>query len=140
MKKITKIIIGATLLFLIIGMASATDYVEIFKASSSLHAIGTNSFVDEQGHNIMIDEYSDEVYATWFENDTEERYVVQKYNNTCYIGADDENDYYILEIVEKEGTKYIIVSWTPNGPDDAKIVKENLEEFNLINNLDPIEV
>ncbi|WP_407415726.1 hypothetical protein [Methanobrevibacter sp.] len=140
MRTITKIILGATLLFLIIGVASATDIIDIFQAPSSLHALGTSSYVDEQGHNIMIVEYSDDNYDLWFENDTEAGYVAQKYNDTCYIGADDENDCYILEIVEKEGTKYIIGSWTPNGVDDAKIIQNNLEEFNKLNNLNPLEV
>lgn len=140
MKNIIKILIGISLLLLIIGNASATDPVDIFKAPSTLQPMGTSGYVDTQGHNIIISKYSDDDYKTWFENDTETNYIVQKYNDTCYIGADDENDCYILEIVEKEGTKYIISSWTPKGPNEAKIIQQNLEEFNMINNLNPIKL
>ena len=57
-----------------------------------------------------------------------------------YLGADDENDCYILEVVEKDGAKYIISSWTPKGPTEAKKISDNLLEFNKLNNLKPIEV
>lgn len=138
--KIDKILIGIGILFLLIGVASATDLVDIFKAPSTLEPMGTSGYVDTQGHNIMILEYSDDEVNTWFQNDTDPVYLVQKYNDTCYLGVDDENDCYILEIVEKDGTKYIISSWTPKGPDETPIIKSNLEEFNKLNNLKPLEI
>lgn len=140
MKNITKIVIGITILFLMIGVASATDLVDIFKAPSTLEPMGTSGYVDTQGHNIMIMEYSEDNYNTWFQNDTDPVYLVQKYNDTCYISVDDENDCYILEIVEKDGTKYIVSSWTPKGPDETKIIQGNLEEFNKINQLTPLPI
>lgn len=132
--------IGITILFLMIGVASATDLVDIFKAPSTLEPMGTSGYVDTQGHNIMIMEYSEDNYNTWFQNDTDPVYLVQKYNDTCYISVDDENDCYILEIVEKDGTKYIVSSWTPKGPDETKIIQGNLEEFNKINQLTPLPI
>lgn len=140
MKNMTKIIIGIGLIFLIIGVASATDNNKIFNPPSGLQAVGTSSFVDQQGHNIDINDFTDENKKTWFENDTEPQYLVQKYNDTCYIGVDDENDCYILEIVEKDGNKYIVSSWTPKGPNETPIIQKNLEEFNKINQLTPLPI
>ena len=135
-----KIILGILLLFLLIGIACAAHNNEIFTAPAGLHAMGFDDFVDEQGHNIMIMEYTDENKQTWFENDTDPEYLVQKYNDTCYIGVDDEDDCYIFEIVEKDGNKYIISSWTPKGPDETAIIKYNLEEFNKLNHLTPLPI
>ena len=133
-----KIIFATLLLFLVIGVACAAHNNELFKAPSTLHPVGYNDFVDEKGHNINILEYSDDMFTKWFENDT--NYLASKYNATCYTGVDDDNDCYLLEVVEKDGNKYIISSWTPNGAQDTKIIQGNLEEFNKLNNLKPIEI
>ena len=134
-----KIILMLAIL-LLIGTVYAANTNEIFTAPNGLQKMGTHDFVDQQGHNIMIAEYTAENIKTWFENDTD--YNVQPYKNhdNMYLGADNENDCYILEVVEKDGTKYIIGSWTPKGPAEAKKISDNLEDFNKINNLKPIEV
>lgn len=136
--KMLKIIIGISILFLCLGAVSAAHMVDVFTAPSGLEPAGYNSFVDLKGHNIMMSEYSDDDYETWFVNDTD--YLVQKYNDTCYIGVDDENDCYILEIVEKDGTKYLISSWTPNGPEETNIIQHFFEEFNKVNHLTPLKL
>lgn len=138
--KTWKILIGIGILFLLIGVASAADFVDIFKAPYSLEQAGTNSYVDRQGHNILISEYNDDTVTTWLQNDTDPPYLVLKYNDTCIIATDDENDCYIHEIVEKDGKKYLISSWTPKGADETKIIQGNLEEFNKLNNLEPLNV
>ena len=138
--KIQEIVIGIAILFLVIGVVNAAEFVEIFKAPSSLEPAGTNSFVDRQGHNILISDYTDDNINTWLQNDSDPVYLIQKYNDTCYIATDDENDCYIHEIVEKDGVKYLISSWTPKGPNEAQLLKKNLEEFNKLNNLKPLNV
>lgn len=138
--KIWKILIGIGILFLLIGVASAADFVDIFKAPSSLEQAGTNSYVDRQGHNILISELTDDAITTWLQNDTDPVYLVEKYNDTLYIGTDDENDCYLHEIVEKDGKQYLISSWTPKGADETKVIQKNLEEFNKLNNLVPLNV
>ena len=135
-----KSILILTLLFLIIGVAYAANYNEIFKAPNGLEPMGTSNFVDKQGHNIMINVYNDDNAKTWFENDT--GYLVTPYeqNKNFYLGADDDSSY-ILEVVEKDGVKYIIGSWTPKDTsNDVKVIWEKLQEFNNLNNLKPIEV
>jgi len=143
MRNKIKILIGISILLLCISVAYAeTKPVDIFTAPSPLLPLGNSAFADGAGHNIMICEYDDSNIQTWFQNDTDPEYLVEPYeaNNSFYLGVDDENDCYILEVVEKEGTKYIVASWTPKGALETATIWENLQEFNKINKLTPIEV
>lgn len=137
-EKNNKIVIGISLTLLFIGVVHATNNNELFTAPSGLQPMGHDDFLDTMGHNIMILELSDDNKQTWFENDTDQNYLVQKYNDTCYIGVDDENNCYILEIVEKDNTKYIIGSWTPKGAGETPTIQKNLEAFNKLNKLTPL--
>ena len=148
--KIGKIIIGITIIFLLIGVAYAANNNEIFKAPSSLNKMAKDNFVDGQGHNIQISEDTDSNHKVWFENSTEAGYVVTPYegNNSFYMYRDaSETDpntaeaVGVIEIVEKDGSKYIISSWSAKDTDsDFKKVAENLLEFNKLNNLKPIPI
>ncbi len=145
-----KIIIGISLLLLCLGAASATDIVDIFKAPSSLQPMGTSAFVDQQGHNLDFIEYNDHTRQVWFENDTELSYNVEPYqgNDTFYMyedGAESDPNALeakgLIEIVEKDGVKYIINSWTANDSDnDFKMAYDNLLEFNKLNQLKPLTI
>jgi len=142
MKNITKILIAIGIIFLCIGVVSAANLNQVFKAPSGLEAIGNNDFVDKQGHNIMIMEFNEDNKQTWFENDTDPEYYVEPSQDiqNIYIGLTDEDNYF-LEVVEKDGTQYIVGSWTPNDSNnDFKIIAENLKEFNKLNNVEPVEV
>ena len=150
MKKGIKILIGLSVLFLIIGACYAAYPNEIFKAPNGLEPIGHNDFVDKQGHNIQIIENSDSTHKTWFENNTETGYIVTPYeaNNNFYMYSDasevDPNKAEavgVIEIVEKEGVKYIVSSWSAKDTDaDFKMVADNLLEFNKLNNLKPVAI
>lgn len=142
MKNIIKILIGVSIILLCLGVASAAHFNEMFTAPPGLEAMGYNDFVDRQGHNIMIMEYDDESVQTWFQNDTDPEYYVEPSQDiqNIYIGLTDEDNYF-LEVVEKDGTQYIVGSWTPNDSNnDFKIIAENLKEFNKLNNVEPVEV
>ena len=147
--KIHKIFIGITLLFLVMGVASATDMVDIFKAPSPLQALGNSGYADGQGHNIQIMEYDESSHDIWFVNDTD--YLVQPYENNnsfyTYVDASDVDpdgveQVGVLEVVEKDGSRYIINSWTPNdnSEKDVQLIFSNLLEFNKLNRLTPMEL
>jgi hypothetical protein len=90
----------------------------------------------------MISEFNDDNKKTWFENDTDPLYSVIPSDSdpNVYIGVTDE-DSYLLEVVEKDGTKYIVGSWTPNSSQsDLTKIAENLKEFNNLNKVTPVEV
>ena len=135
-----KIVFGVCILLILLGTVYAANNNEIFNAPSSLKPVGNNDFVDQQGHNIMIAELTDDGITTWLQNDTDPVYLVEKYNDTIYVGTDDEKDCYLHEVVEKDGKKYLITSWTPNGAEETPTIQSNLEEFNKLNNLKPLEI
>jgi len=138
-----KIAILLLFTFLIIGAVYAVD----FKAPNGLEKLGQHGFVDKKGHNIDFQNYTDSSHKTWFENDTD--YMVQKHNDTFYIyadGSDVDPDKVeavgILEVVEVDGEKYIVNSWTPNNNNekDMQIIWNNILEFNKLNKLTPIKI
>ena len=136
MKTTIKILIATATIFLMIGIVSAADPVDIFKAPSGLNASGNDTFVDGQNHNIQIFNYTDELYAKLFENDT--AFSISKFKDNHFFTKNYENHYGILEIVEKDGNKYIIDSWTSKNPNESNALKKNLEDFNKANDLKPI--
>ena len=145
--KTKKIILLLLFTFLIIGVAYAAN-VPDFKAPNGLHKSGTSNFIDEKGHNIQVMEDTDSSHKAWFENNTGS--LVQKYdkNDSFYLYADSSEvdpskaeAVGILEVVECDGNKYIIASWTPkDDKKDMELVWENLLEFNKLNKLTPIKI
>lgn len=138
MNKTIKILIAAAAIILMIGIVSAANPVDIFKAPSGLTASGNDTFVDGQNHNIQIYNYTDELCSKWFKNDS--GFSISQYKNENFFSENSENHYGILEIVEKDGNKYIIDSWTSKNPNESNTLKKNLEEFNNANGLKPIAV
>lgn len=138
MKRTIKILIAAAVIFLMIGIVSAANPVDTFKAPSGLTASGNDTFVDGQNHNIQIYNYTDELYSKWFENDS--TFSISKFKDNHFFNKNTENHYGILEIVEKDGNKYIIDSWTAKNPNESNALKKNLEDFNSVNDLNPISI
>ena len=132
-----KIILEILIIFLLVGSVYAANPVDIFKAPAGMQPAGNTGYADGQGHNIIIVDYNN--YDTWFKNDSD-KYLVEKFNDTVYTGVTDENDVYLLEIVEKDNAKYIIQSWSPKGVSETQIIQKNLEEFNKINQLTPLPI
>lgn len=138
MKKTTKILIAIAAIFLMIGVVSAVDPVDVFKAPSGFTASGNDTFADTLNHNIQIFNYTDELYNKLFESDP--TFSINNYKDTNFFTKNSEKHYGILEIVEKDGNKYIIDSWTAKNPNESHTLKKNLEEFNKVNELKPITV
>lgn len=137
MKKTIKILIATAAIILMIGAVSAANPVDIFKAPSGFTASGNDTFVDGENHNIQIFNYTDELYSKWFENDT--TFSISKFKDNDFFSKNTEKHYGLLEIVEKDGNKYIIDSWTAKNPNESNTLKKNLVEFNNANSLKPIE-
>lgn len=136
MKKTIKILIAATAIVLMISVVSAANPVDIFKAPSGFTASGNDTFEDGHNHNIQIYNYTDELYTKWFKNDP--TFSISKFKDNHFFTKNYENHNGILEVVEKDGSKYIIDSWTPKNPNEANVLEKNLNEFNSINDLKPI--
>ncbi|WP_462316566.1 hypothetical protein [Methanobrevibacter sp.] len=135
MKKTIKILIAAAAILLMIGVVSANN-VDTFKAPSGFTASGNDTFVDGQNHNIQIFNYTDELYSKLFESDS--TFSISKFKDNHFFNKNTDKHYGILEIVEKDGNKYIIDSWTAKNPNESNELKKNLEDFNSANGLSPI--
>lgn len=135
MNRTIKILIAASAIFLLIGVVSATDLVDIFEAPSGFTVSANDTFTDNLNHNIQIFNFTDELYTKWFKNDT--TFSINQFKDGAFFPMNSKNHYGILEIVEKDDNKYIIESWTSKNPNEANTLKKNLEEFNKINDLKP---
>ena len=138
MEKIFKILIAVAAIFLMIGLVSATDSADLFKAPSGFTASGNDSFADTQNHNIKIYNYTDELYSQMFESDS--IFSISLFKDNHFFKKNTKDHYGILEVVEKDGNKYIIESWTSKNPNEANVLENNLNAFNSVNDLKPLTV
>lgn len=135
MKTIIKILIATAAIFLMIGVVSAANTVDIFEAPSGFTASGNDTFVDGQNHNIQIYNYTDDLYTKLFESDS--TFSISDFKDNKFFDKNTQDHYGVLEIVEKDGSKYIIDSWTGKNPNESNTLKDNLMEFNKLNNITP---
>ena len=71
------------------------------------------------------------------------QYVVEYYENNYYAFVDNENNMGgLLEVVDYNGDKYIVISTIllDNFESESGYVQGNLEEFNKLNNVEPLTV
>ena len=147
--KIWKIIIGISILFLLIGMVSATD-INNLKVPDGWKAIGGGSYHEEgdspgqgSGQNMMIEKWYDGLKDEYYQNITEEQYTVTDTGNNTYMYIDDLNQNAgSFEVVEIDGEKYFVNFWTVDNMDVEEIADTSLfmQEFNKLNNFEPVEV
>ena len=147
--KIWKIIIGLSVLLLLIGMVSATD-INNLKVPDGWKSLGDGSYHEEgdspgqgSGQNMMIQKWSDSFKNEYYQNNSDEKYSVQDTGNNTFMYIDDMNQNAgSFEVVEIDGQKYFVNFWTVNNMDVEKIADTSLfmQEFNKLNNLEPVEV
>lgn len=147
--KIWKIITALTILFLFIGMVSATD-INNLKVPDGWKALGGGSYHEEgdspgqgSGQNMMIQKWDDSFKEEYYQNITEEQYTVTDTGNNTYMYIDDFNQNAgSFEVVEIDGEKYFVNFWTVDNMDVEEIADTSLfmQEFNQLNNLEPVEV
>lgn len=147
--KIWKIIIGLSVLLLLIGMVSATD-INNLKVPDGWKSLGDGSYHEEgdspgqgSGQNMMIQKWSDSFKDEYYQNNSDEKYSVQDTGNNTFMYIDDMNQNAgSFEVVEIDGQKYFVNFWTVDNMDVEKIADTSLfmQEFNKLNNLEPVEV
>ena len=145
----TKILILCFVLFLTIGFVAATD-IDNLKVPDGWKAIGGGSYHEEgtsagagTGHNMMIQKWDDSFYDEYYNNITEDNYIVMSKGDNIYMYSDGLNsDSGTFEVVEIDGEKYFVNFWTVDDMDSTEIAKtyEFLVEFNELNNFKPVEV
>lgn len=147
--KIWKIIIGLSVLLLLIGMVSATD-INNLKVPDGWKSLGDGSYHEEgdspgqgSGQNMMIQKWSDSFKDEYYQNNSDEKYSVQDTGNNTFMYIDDmSQNAGSFEVVEIDGQKYFVNFWTVDNMDVEKIADTSLfmQEFNKLNNLEPVEV
>ena len=148
--KTWKIIIGISILFLLIGMVSATD-INNMKVPDGWKALGGGSYHEEgisqgqgSGRNMMIQESSDSIVDEYTTNVTADNYYVYANSDNTYNYTDGSNqDSGCFEVVDIDGKDYFIVFSTLDNVEftsDTLTTYELMMEFNKLNNLEPVEV
>lgn len=98
---------------------------------------------DNESVELTITPYSDEDYEFWFKDNASRDYYVNDIGNGMTMGTDNYfNEGYVLEVVEHGGNKYIVYTYLHDNPtnDMVKDSSKYLDEFNEINNVEPVEV
>ena len=91
---------------------------------------------------LWISEYTDEDYDLFFKTDKNNDYYVSDLSNNMIMGKDNYfHQGYVFEIIEVDGHKYIVNSFITNNPSNDKIKDSSkyLEEFNKLNNVQPLK-
>ena len=147
--KIWKILTAVTLIFLIIGIASATD-VNNLKVPDEWEAVGGGSYHEigdspgvSSGQNMMIQKWDDSFEEEFYQNNTDEQYTVVDAGNHTYMYIDSLNQMAgCFEVVEIDNEKYFVDFWTVDYTDSEEIADASyfMLEFNSLNNLEPVEI
>ena len=130
-------------------MVSATD-INNMKVPEGWEAIGSGSYHEigdspgqGSGQNMMIEKWYDGLKDEYYQNITEDQYTVTDTGNNTYMYIDDLNQNAgSFEVVEIDGEKYFVNFWTVDNMDVEEISDTSLfmQEFNNLNNLEPVEV
>ena len=151
MKTITKIIIGISILFLLIGVVSAALNSELQAPDEFEHSEfwDKNNFMDiyslkgDNNTRLYIEKYDEENDAILFENDKELDYSVTPLDDNMYMAIDNGvHEGSVMEVIEFNGEQYFIYTALSDNPSDSQVKDSSkyLTEFNKLNNVEPINI
>lgn len=140
---------AGAILLLIIGVAAATD-INNLKVPDGWEAIGGGSYHEintdtngGSGQNMMIQKWDDSLKDEYYQNNTDEGYMVSEDANHTfkYIDTLNGNAGY-FEVVEIDNEKYFVNFWTVDYTNFDEIDDSSyfMVQFNELNNLKPVEV
>ena len=145
----TKILILLLTLFLTIGFVAATD-VNNLKVPDGWKAIGGGSYHEEgisegqgTGQNMMIQKWYDGLKDEYYNNISEDNYIVMDKGNSTYMYSDGLNQNAgSFEVVEIDGEKYFVNFFTNEdmNPDEIAKTYDCMLTFNVLNGFSPVEV
>ena len=148
MKKITKIIIGISMLFLLLGSAAAFE-INTLKTLDDYNAWDNNGYSNYTTNSNRyflvekITDFDDDFKTEMFTSHPEDKYTAELVEGNIYKIADDIFSFYgYQEVVEIDGTNYM-VSINQNSrlsPGEESDFLNDLQEFNKLNNLEPLEI
>ena len=133
MKKIIKITIGITILFLIMGAVSAIN-VDDFKTPYSFGKFNGGQSINEIDSSIQIYIYEFDAADYTSDNDFD---VTPLENNTYKVYDKTMKSYGVQEKISKDGKDFTVYLF---GNTDFDNLQGYLNQFNKENNVEPIAV
>lgn len=139
-----KIILLLLFAMMIIGVAGAANQTS-FKAPTNFEDIGDGVYVlydslKNADEILSVVKYNEHDWADYISNDTGNKYTVYKDKNNTYNYTDGSvEEVGSFELVEVDGSKFIIDFAKSGKESDLSNTYANLVEFNKLNNLKPIE-
>jgi len=130
MKFFNKICIVLILLIFTMSFVSSTN-VPDFKCPNTFEKTEDGSYINDMGQGIVVYEYDDSSISLFLSN------------HGHYAFVDNENNMGgLLEVVDYNGDKYIVISTIllDNFESESGYVQGNLEEFNKLNNVEPLTI
>lgn len=141
MKLLNKIGILFIVLIFTMGFVASAN-VHDFKYPNTFEKMEDGEgYINDMGQGMIVYEYDDSSKALFLSN--HDQYACEYYENNYYVFADGENDLGgLVEVVEFKGDKYIVISTIllDNLESESGYIQENLEEFNKLNNVEPLTI
>lgn len=148
MKNITKILIGISILFLLLGSAAAFEInsLKTLPDYTSWDANGFSNYTTNSDRYFCVEKigaFDDDFKDEWFNNHTDFKFTVKPVGDNIYNMADDTFNFYGYQEVVEDNGDYYMVSINQNSklsPSELNGFLKDLKEFNKLNNLEPIAI
>ena len=144
----TKILIGLTLMFLIIGTAAAFEVNELktLPDYTDWDANGYSNYTTNSNRYFVVEKiasFDDDFKDEWFKNHTEWKYTAYPVGDNIWYAEDKTFNFYgYEEVVNIDGDNYM-VSINQNShlsPGEMNLYLKDLKELNKLNTLNPVEI
>lgn len=100
-----------------------------------------DGYINDMGQGMIVFEYNDDSKQFFLTN--HDQYGFEYYEDNYYAFVDNENNMGgLFELVEYKGDKYLVFSTIllDNLESESGYIQENLEEFNELNNVEPLTI
>ena len=137
-----KFMIILILLIFTIGFVSATN-IDDLKTPDECDNLkdGVAAFTNHIDRMLYVEKVSGDYVADWFTNTSD--MTVSNVEDNIYLYSDETLEIYgYQEIVEIDGVTYMVSinQGSKLSPSEEKLLLEDMEEFNKLNNLEPVEI
>ncbi len=141
MKIFNKMLVALIILIFAMGFVASVNIDDFKYPNTFQKADGNSGYINDMGHGMIVYEYDDSSKALFLTN--HDQYAYEFFENNYYVFADTENNLGgLLEVVEYKGDKYLVISTIllDKMDSDSGYIQQNLEEFNKLNNVEPIAI
>ena len=141
MSVFNKICVVLILLVFTMGFVTATD-VHDFKYPNTFEKVEDgDGYVNDMAQGLIVFEYDDASKELFLTN--HDQYAFDYFEDNYYSFADSKMDIGgLFEVIDYKGDKYLVVSMIllDNLDTQSGYIQDNLEEFNELNNVEPLTI